>query len=794
MKGLRKLALSCCFAACSMAVSATEISENLQQLDPLVYFPLERTFTNLGSTDAQLQYPQEEKPFSPSFLGEHAGQAMVMAGADALHLQTSFLSSDYLAGDEAVLGFFIEPDNSATQAQCLLSIGADFGLVLDNQALKVFEQGEVQADQGSLNGSSAAGLYLVFSQNRIDIYSGYEKKVWEHSLPEGLGSLLGEDIVLGDCAAAVKTAFGVADGFHGAIDEIVAVKYSAAAMPAGADFAAAGAIARKKLELAASGSYPVSFVAGSEAGKYRVDARILEGIVYPDDNLNLVEWSDRFCVAGTGEDEDSCQNFRPRFDQVSNDLLIQYLLLDDSEQGRGALEIECYGSAGDCEGFYQKIANGFAFGKPRVDSTEEFTWQKDELSENYDRALKQMSLQFSASLTDVDVSPKPLAEGVLRLYRLQGEDWSELPIGEVNALGYQIDVLFPQRLRDGTYRLVLSGELSSFSGGVLGSEQSYEFTVATSEFLVTSATSISAVDFAYDGQRLVVDGAVLTLAGTHDFESVTLKNSAVITSPAQQATRITADEVEVDASSKIDVSGRGKLSTSATVNYYGGGTHAGQGGAYSSYPLSPAPYGYLYEPRDFGAGGRSGSNTFDSRGAGALELQARVLRLDGKILAQGEVRAGYGSGAGGSLLIRVDELDLGDHALIDASGGGFGASGTFYSGGGGGRVALYYRDLGAGVLATQVVARGGLTNNANAQHGAAGTVYLHNEESGEAELIIDNSGVDSARAPLTRVDLGVDGALAAKLTVINANVELIGAKLGEMSLKDSTAKVQVGEI
>ncbi|MDF2076497.1 hypothetical protein P2Q70_18090, partial [Pseudomonas mendocina] len=253
--------------------------------------------------------------------------------------------------------------------------------------------------------------------------------------------------------------------------------------------------------------------------------------------------------------------------------------------------------------------------------------------------------------------------------------------------------------------------------------------------------------------------------------------------------QIEAESIYVDSTSRIDVSGKGLLGTTA-IGTRTGGSYGGSGGIHND--STNASYGNFREPKDFGTGGRNGSSAF-TRGGGALELQTRVLKLDGLIQANGQANtSSYGSGSGGSLLLRVEQLVLGEQARIEANGGASGTTCCTYGGGGGGRVALYYDELTQGALTSQILAKGGLSYYA--QSGAAGTVYLNDLTNARAELIIDNTGVDKARAAKTLLDLGEDGELTEKLTVINANIQIVGTKLGALNLKDSVASLKVGEV
>ena len=296
-----------------------------------------------------------------------------------------------------------------------------------------------------------------------------------------------------------------------------------------------------------------------------------------------------------------------------------------------------------------------------------------------------------------------------------------------------------------------------------------------------------------DGVNLEVDNYTLILGGDTVWERIHVLNGGVVTSleaaaDFAQGITITADEVVVDAGSRIDVSGKGLLGTTA-IGTYTGGSYGGSGGVYNG--STNESYGDFREPTDFGSGGR-GSNTF-TRGGGALELRAGTLKLDGQLLANGQYVSSQGSGSGGSLLLRVDAIELGSEAKIQANGGGTNTCGACtYGGGGGGRIAVHYRAVDRVALVQKLQARGG--PSWSSQQGAAGTLYVKDLETQQAELIIDNTGIDKARAATTRLDVSDNAEFADKLTVINANIELVGAKLGEVSFADSTASLNVAEV
>ncbi|WP_071873566.1 hypothetical protein, partial [Atopomonas hussainii] len=275
--------------------------------------------------------------------------------------------------------------------------------------------------------------------------------------------------------------------------------------------------------------------------------------------------------------------------------------------------------------------------------------------------------------------------------------------------------------------------------------------------------------------ELVVDGFTFELDRSGTWSKVRVINGGVITTPVAsssftQGVSITADEVEVDASSRIDVSARGQLGN-ASIGNYSGGSYGGSGGIYSGGATN-APYGDFREPKDFGTGGRYSSNNIYTRGGGAIELRAGLLKLDGLILANGEHGYSYGSGSGGSLLLHAQTLQLGADARIEANGGGSNASNSnAYGGGGGGRVALYYGEVTQGSLQEQVLAKGGLSQNT--QPGAAGSIYLKNTTANSEELVYNNTGVP-ASAPMSLLDLTSGSPYSGKVTLLNAVTQVKG--------------------
>src|SRR5690606_32044463 len=142
-------------------------------------------------------------------------------------------------------------------------------------------------------------------------------------------------------------------------------------------------------------------------------------------------------------------------------------------------------------------------------------------------------------------------------------------------------------------------------------------------FTFNQATLIAATDTSYDNHDIVIDGALVTIDGEHEFESIKVINGGVLTHSVNQNMHlIVTGAVEVDATSKVDVSDKGLLGISSG-GIYTGGSHGGRGGHYSTFQSGPV-YGDYQEPVDVGVGGRNGSTsgTGVTRGGGAIRIDA----------------------------------------------------------------------------------------------------------------------------------------------------------------------------
>lgn len=263
---------------------------------------------------------------------------------------------------------------------------------------------------------------------------------------------------------------------------------------------------------------------------------------------------------------------------------------------------------------------------------------------------------------------------------------------------------------------------------------SFRFIDATTIF--TTATTITESDTTYDGQDIAVDGTTVTINGPHRFNSVHIINGATVTHSANtmSATHkldiVVAEQVIVDATSKIDVTGKGYLPgrtkgnlTTGAATGQGAGSFGGLGGA--KFYTTNSAYGNYDDPDDWGSGGGS------LAGGGLVQIEATTFSLNGQLLANG-VGGSDGAGSGGGISISVANLT--GSGRIDASGGN--VSGR--NGGGGGRIAVLFEDM-SGFSIDSITAYGGNASYSDSNPGAAGTVWLENANEPSGTLIVANN-------------------------------------------------------
>lgn len=264
----------------------------------------------------------------------------------------------------------------------------------------------------------------------------------------------------------------------------------------------------------------------------------------------------------------------------------------------------------------------------------------------------------------------------------------------------------------------------------------------------TSDTSITSGDYTYDGQDIVVEGCILTIDGEHQFNSMQITNSGIVTTAGSTLTFTVTEDLMVESDGKITVDSKGYSSNSGPGappgTCGGGGGYGGNGGRGEYYILfypdlerynqcssmGGVSYGSMIEPADLGSGGGTTSQPYLlSQGGGAIFLDViGTLYLDGLLTANGITGwRGGGGGSGGSIWLTVGTLSgNGSITANGADGDHFDwwQGGSFLhhrhgGGGGGGRVAIYYIcDL-----------FNGLTTVSGGTNGSLGTIYLEGTHS-----------------------------------------------------------------
>ncbi|NLF17508.1 MAG: hypothetical protein GX595_09640, partial [Lentisphaerae bacterium] len=210
-----------------------------------------------------------------------------------------------------------------------------------------------------------------------------------------------------------------------------------------------------------------------------------------------------------------------------------------------------------------------------------------------------------------------------------------------------------------------------------------------------------------------------------DCADIAVLDGANLTHPSPSAAATFALEVHasgtlhVDATSRIDVSGRGSPGgTTLGVRALGssksrsGGSYGGKG--YGNF--SNTLYGRPDNPLWPGSAG-------DTAGGGLVRLHAAAMQIDGAVRANGVPGVYYwamAAGSGGGILINT--VDWGGEGTVEALGGNgnWGDYGSNGGSGGGGRIAVYV----AGQQAVSVPALSAAGGSGGSGIGGAGTAVL----------------------------------------------------------------------
>jgi hypothetical protein len=240
----------------------------------------------------------------------------------------------------------------------------------------------------------------------------------------------------------------------------------------------------------------------------------------------------------------------------------------------------------------------------------------------------------------------------------------------------------------------------------------------------------------------------------------------------------------VDVASAIDVSGLGypaNYTLGDTTTNASGGFSGGSYGGLAPSRNAPANgvYGDFRNPNELGSGGANSGYGGGGAGGGLVRLTAASAKIDGEILADGQIPYQCGAGSGGGIYLKVGSL--GGTGRIAANGGD--GNGWNGSPGGGGRVAIYYDTLAGFNLLTNVTAHGGATHDGF--HAAVGTVYF--KPTGQPEqLWITSHGADAGQwTPLgqsSNTVFAVDNLTVSGTNVVAAPQHQMPVRAGNVSV------------
>ena len=246
-------------------------------------------------------------------------------------------------------------------------------------------------------------------------------------------------------------------------------------------------------------------------------------------------------------------------------------------------------------------------------------------------------------------------------------------------------------------------------------------------------------------------------------DSIQVLNSSYVTSKttttsSEHSLTITATDLTVDASSRIDVSSKGYLENRTLGNAIrsgsdiSGGSYGGYGGAWSG--TQAEVYGDFKNPNELGSG--AGVRDNGGAGGGLVRITADNLQLDGSILANGQSyrtteHSSGGSGGG----IFIDVLTLNGAGTINSIGGNGYSPGSWVGvGGGGGRIAIYFDGNEMDFNLANINVYGG----SGERIGGAGTIYFEDiatMTSGMGVLIVNNNNRNGQyETPIRSISLG----------------------------------------
>lgn len=380
-----------------------------------------------------------------------------------------------------------------------------------------------------------------------------------------------------------------------------------------------------------------------------------------------------------------------------------------------------------------------------------------------DRPFDRWELTFSEAVDETTFDPSDVT--------LSGPGADLHPLVLTPLGGHRYEADFGGQTAKANYALTVGPDIESVGGQALDQNRDGTPGDGYAAALFASGVTIPEGDRTYDGQSLILYGGTSTIDGSHRFADMQILGGATLTHSAATATEeyrlelAVTDCLLIDATAKIDVSGKGYVeartlgNTTSGAAYLAGGSYGGLGGSRARYGTNPNwVYGDFRDPNERGSGGAS-SNSWVTAGSGGglVRIAAENIWLEGRILAVGgNGNVGHGGSGGG---IRIDVGVLRGSGIVSANGGNNSDRKTtdyhdgYYGGGGGGRIAIYYSSVDGFDLARQVTAYGGCADpdpylGPTRYPGAPGTVYLQSADGNNVLRIGDAGSPAGAYTPL----------------------------------------------
>lgn len=204
-----------------------------------------------------------------------------------------------------------------------------------------------------------------------------------------------------------------------------------------------------------------------------------------------------------------------------------------------------------------------------------------------------------------------------------------------------------------------------------------------SDISITNTAKLwSAMEAVISAQDISMSGGTWTLNGGESLtaEYLNLQNGAQVTSDKGVALYIEVDNINIDNTSSVDVSGKGYCNPDFGPGAPDQATRFGAShGGLGHGVVDDNTYGNENAPTEFG----SAIPGFYFCGGGAVHIVTDSIQVDGSIKANGDKTS-----AGGSVYIQTSSIS--GIGSITALGGNSYCPGDCWGSGGGGRIAVYY--------------------------------------------------------------------------------------------------------